>query len=107
MYARVFTAQIQTGKLDDVIRITHDSIIPAAKEQHGFKNLTLLIDRAANKAMIVSQWATEADRTASESNGFLREQLTKLGAFVAGPPTTERFELLARVVDCLCFSVVL
>lgn len=95
MYARVFSAQIQIGKLEDVIHLTQHSIIPAAKLQKGFKSLVLLTDPVTSKAMIVSQWATEADRTASESNGFLREQLAKLSAFVAGPPTTERF-----VVDC-------
>ena len=93
MYARVFTAHIQAGKLDDVTHVTQNSIIPAAEAQKGFKGLLLLTDPTTSKAMIVSQWATEADRTASESNGFLREQLAKLGAFVAGPPTTERFEI--------------
>ena len=93
MYARVFTAQIQTGKLDDVRHVTQNSIMPAAKTQKGFKGLLLLTDPTTSKAMIVSQWATEADRTASESNGFLQEQLAKLKSLVAGPPTTERFEI--------------
>ena len=93
MYARVFSAQIQVGKLDDVTRITQDSIIPAAKMQKGFKSLVLLTDPGTRKAMIVSQWATEADRIASETSGFLREQLAKLGVLVDGPPTTERFEV--------------
>jgi hypothetical protein len=58
--------------------------------------LLLLIDRSTYKAMIVSQWASEADRAASESNGFLREQLGKLAALLAGPPSTERFEISAH-----------
>jgi heme-degrading monooxygenase HmoA len=96
MYARVFSAQIQSGKLDDVTQLVQSSIIPAAKTQHGFKGLLLLTDPGTGKAMIVSQWATEADRAASENNGFLREQLAKLSAFVAGPPSTERFEISAH-----------
>ena len=93
MYARVFTAQIQAGKFDDVAQVTRNSIFPAAKTQSGFKGILLLTDATTSKVMIVSQWATEADRIASESNGFLREQLAKLGAFVASSPTTERFEI--------------
>ena len=96
MVARVFSAQIQSGKLDDFTHLVHDSIIPAAKAQHGFKGLVLLTDASTSKAMIVSQWASEADRAASESNGFLREQLAKLAFLVAGPPSTERFEISAH-----------
>ena len=96
MFARVFSAQIQSGKMDEVIQVVEGSIIPAAKTQAGFKGLVLLTDPNAGKAMIVSQWASEADRAASESNGFLREQLAKLGALVAGPPSTERFQISAH-----------
>jgi quinol monooxygenase YgiN len=96
MHARVFSAQIQPSKLDDVIQLVQNSIIPAAKAQGGFKDLILLVDSSTDKAMIVSQWASEADRAASESNGFLREQLAKLSAFVAGPPSTERFTISAH-----------
>ncbi len=43
--------------------------------------------------MIISLWESEATRSASETNGFLREQLAKLATVVVGPPTTERFEV--------------
>ncbi len=95
MFARVFTAQIQPDKINDIIALVQNSIIPAAKAQSGFVGLVFLTDAALGKVKLISQWATEADRTASENNGFLREQLAKLSAFVAGPPSTERF-----VVSC-------
>lgn len=91
MYARVFTAQLQAGKLDEAIHIVQDSIIPAAKAQKGFQQLFFLSDSNTGKCHIVSLWASEADRAASEASGFLREQLAKLAAVVAGPPSTERF----------------
>jgi heme-degrading monooxygenase HmoA len=96
MFARVFSAQVKAGELDTMSQLVESSIIPAANTQPGFKGLLFLIDRSAHKAMLVSQWASEADRAASESNGFLREQLGKLAALVAGPPSTERFEISAR-----------
>lgn len=95
MFARVFTAQIQPDKLDAMRQVVQDAVIPTAKTQAGFIGLLFLTDVMLGKVMIISQWATEADRAASESNGFLHEQLAKLSAFVSGPPTTERF-----VVDC-------
>ncbi len=95
MFARVFTAQVQPDNLSAMRQVVEYAVIPATRTQAGFIGLLFLTDAQLGKAMIVSQWATEADRTASESNGFLGEQLAKLGAFVAGSPTTERF-----VVSC-------
>ena len=95
MFTRVFTAQIQLDKFSAMRQVVQDAVIPAAKTQAGFIGLLFLTDAPLGKVMIVSQWATESDRAASESNGFLREQLAKLSVFVVGPPTTERF-----VVDC-------
>ena len=96
MYARVFSGQLQPDKIDEAIQIVQDSIVPAAQQQQGFKNLLWLVDRTTHKGMIISLWASEADRAASESNGFLREQIGKLAAVISGPPTTERFEVGAE-----------
>ena len=93
MYARVFSGQLQPGKLAEATRLVQESIIPVARQQQGFKDLLWFIDRNTGKGMIVSLWATEADRTASETNGFLHEQLAKLATVVVGQPTTERFEV--------------
>jgi hypothetical protein len=49
MYARVSIARSQLGKADEVIRIHRDSVVPAAKQQKGFKGLYLLTDRKTGK----------------------------------------------------------
>ncbi len=91
MYARTFTATFQAGKMDEVIRLVEESILPAAQQQPGFHHLYFLTDLGANKGTIISLWATEADRSAGENNGFLREQVAKLGELVAAPPSVDRF----------------
>jgi hypothetical protein len=93
MYARVFSGQLQPNKIEEATQLVQDSIIPVAQQQQGFKNLLWLIDRNTGKGMIISLWESEATRSASETNGFLREQLAKLATVVVGPPTTERFEV--------------
>ena len=42
MHARVVTIQTQLGKMEEAIRIYRDSLIPAAKEQKGFKRRTAI-----------------------------------------------------------------
>ena len=93
MYARTVTVQIQPGKLDEAIRIFRDSVVPAAKQQKGFKSIVLLTDRNTGKGLAIATWETEADMKANEASGYLREQLTKFGSVFAAPPVQEHFEV--------------
>ena len=95
MYARVFSAPFQPDKVDEAIRVVQELIVPVVKLQKGNKSVSFLVDAATGKGMIVTVWATDADRSASETNGFLREQLAKLAVLVAGPPSVERYEVAA------------
>ncbi len=91
--ARVVTVQIQPGKMDELISIYQDSIVPAAKEQEGFRHALLLSDADTGKAISVTVWETEADMQAGEASGYLREQMAKAAAGFAAPPTTEHYEV--------------
>jgi heme-degrading monooxygenase HmoA len=97
MYARVITVQIQPIRVDEAIRIYQDSVVPAAKQQKGFKNIWLLTDRKSGKGISVVLWETEADMIASETSGYLSAQLAKFGSFFTIPPITERYEVSVQV----------
>jgi heme-degrading monooxygenase HmoA len=96
MHARVTIVTVQPGKLDEAIKVSRDSIMPAAKKQKGFKEYLLLTDRNTGKGMTITLWNTEADMTAGESSGFYREQVAKAAPFFAGPPTLEHYEVSVR-----------
>ena len=49
MYARVTIGQFLPAKADDGIRIYRDSVVPAAKQQKGFKGFYVLTDRKTGK----------------------------------------------------------
>lgn len=98
MHARVVYTQVQSGKIDEAIRIYRDSVTPAAEKQKGFKGGYLLTDRATGKGISISLWETEADMKAGETGGYLQEQIAKFGALFAGPPIREGFEVSVHVV---------
>ena len=54
MHARVMTGLIQPGKMDEMIRIYRDSVMPTAKEQKGLKGGILLTDSNTNKIISIS-----------------------------------------------------
>ena len=96
MHARVSIATAQPGKIDDLIKVYRDSVLPAAKKEKGFKGLSLLTDRNTGKGMVISLWDTEADMTAMESSGYNREQSAKVIPLLAGTPTIEHYEVSVR-----------
>ena len=93
MYARVTTVQIQPGKIDDAIRIYQDSVVPAVKQQAGFRSTMLITDRASGKGMAITDWATEADLQANEASGYYQEQLAKFAPILAAAPVREVYEV--------------
>lgn len=65
MFARVVTVQTLPGRIEDVMSIFRDSIIPAARQQKGIRGGFLLVDRRTVTAQSVSLWDTEAEMLAS------------------------------------------
>ena len=93
MHARVTISMAQSGKIDEAISIVQDAIVPAAKQQKGFKGYLGLTDRNTGKNMTITLWETEADMTACEDSGYYREQLATVAQLLAEPPTIEHFEV--------------
>ena len=97
MHARVVTSQSQSGKQDEALAIVRDSIIPAARQQKGFKSYLGLTNRETGKNITITLWETEEDMTAGETTGYYQEQIAKVVPLLAGPPTTEHYEVTVQV----------
>ena len=93
MHAQVVRFQVQPGKADEAIAIFRDTVLPAARQQKGFKNAYLLIDRSTNMGIGFSLWESEADVAALAASGFYQEQVAKFAAIFAGPPEREVYEV--------------
>ena len=93
MYARVVTVQVQPDKLDETINLYEDSVLSAARQQKGFQNGMLLVDRNTGKGVSITLWETEADLAASESSGYFQAQIAKFASLFAGPPTRELYQV--------------
>src|SRR5436305_2809846 len=91
MFSRLVTLQLQPGKTEEAVRMYRDSVIPAAKKQHGFKGALLLTDASTGKVFSITEWETEADMKAGEASGYYQEQINKFGPMVTSTPTREGF----------------
>jgi heme-degrading monooxygenase HmoA len=94
MHARVVTCQIQLDKMDEVVAITQDSVMPAAKQQTGLKHFLALADRSTGKGLVITLWETEADMMASdEATEYYQEQAAKVMPLLDGSLTAENYEV--------------
>jgi len=96
MQDREVTIQTQPGKTEEAIRIYRDSVIPAAKQQKGFKSALLLTDPSTGKGISVTLWETEADQKACETSGYFQQQIAKFAAVFAGTPVLEAYVVSAQ-----------
>ena len=98
MYARVTLAQLQPGKVDELLQFLHVNVVPAAQAQQGFKGLLLLTDETTNKGIALGLWETEADLVASEaSGGYYQVKIARGVHFFAAPPVRETYRVNIQV----------
>ena len=94
MYVRAATVHIHPGKMQKVIDLHNDSLVPAAKAQMGWQGSYLMTDVSGSKILSITIWESETDMLASESSGgYLQEQVAKFDGVFAGSPSFEHYEL--------------
>jgi len=91
MHARVILGRVKLNKQDEAITIYKESVLPAAKQQKGFKGVHLLTDQDTSRFISITIWETENDMVAGESTGYLQEQLGKIATLFVGPPTIQHY----------------
>ncbi len=98
MYARVTTAYVQPGKVDELNQYSRETLVPIYPQQQGFKGALFLTDHSANKVMAITLWETEAEMAAGEAGtGYYREQLAKMAQLFASAPVREAYEVTIQV----------
>ena len=94
MHARVTIAQYHPGKADEGMQLYRESILPAARQQRGFKGALGLLDRSTGKGMSITLWETEADAQASgASSPYFQEQIAKVASLFVAAPVAETYEV--------------
>ena len=97
MYVRAANVSIRPGKMQEVIDLHNDSLIPAAKAQKGWQGSYLMTDAGGGKILSITVWESEADMLASESgSGYLQEQVARFDSVFAEPPNFSHYQLSAE-----------
>ena len=92
MFARLTIVQTKADKMDEAVKVSKESVVPAAKSQKGFVGARLLTE-PNGKGVFITFWDTEEDAIANEKSGYYQEQLAKFKDLFAAPPVHEGYEV--------------
>jgi heme-degrading monooxygenase HmoA len=90
-FSRIVMGTIEPDKHEEAFAIFTDKIIPAAREQEGFRGANLFSNPKTGKFISTTIWKTEEDMIASDENGYLNGQLDKVVKLMIEPPVIEHY----------------
>ncbi len=93
MYDRIVRSKFKPERLDEATKIMRESIIPAQKEQRGWKGTKVLLDREKSKITAIISWNTKEDALKVAQEGFMKNQMAKISPYLTGEPTIELCEV--------------
>ncbi len=94
MFARLTITRISPDRVDELVKRYKESVIPAAKQQKGYKGAQVLMDRKTGNGMAITFWESEEDAVANEKNRYYQEQVAKFITFFKKPPIREGYEVV-------------
>jgi heme-degrading monooxygenase HmoA len=93
MEARVVDLRVVPTEAREMVRIYRDSVLPAARYQHGFRGALLLTDDDTGLGISITLWETEEDRQEGEANGFYQEQIRKFSDLLTETPVRKHYNV--------------
>jgi len=93
MYAAVVSYKFRHDTMEEAVSIWRDSLLPIAKQQHGFKSGLLLTDPNTGKGIGIGLWEAEADASAFENSGLFKQLVAKFGDVLVEPPVREQYRV--------------
>ena len=90
-YSRVIMGKVEPVKIDEAFAIFTDDIIPAAKEQPGYRGANLFTNPQTGQFISTTVWKTEEEMISSDKSGYLKDQLDKVAVLLTEPPVIEHY----------------
>jgi heme-degrading monooxygenase HmoA len=93
MEARVVDLRVVPTEAREMVRIYRDSVLPAARHQHGFRGALLLTNDDTGLGISITLWETEEDRQEGEANGFYQAQIGKFSDLLTETPVRKHYNV--------------
>jgi len=77
----------------EAVRIYQERVLPAAREQEGFRGAWMQTDPDTGEGLSISLWNSEDEMHASEASGFYNRKLSELDALFISTPVRKHYEV--------------
>lgn len=91
MYARVNATEWNPERVEEGMRLTEDTIIPAYQKCEGFRGYILLTEPSGDKAMAITMWDTEEQMESSAA--IARAMVGELRGILRAPPAAQNYDV--------------
>jgi len=96
MFARVTIVHVKKDQIDAAIKLSKDSVIPAAQSQKGFRGAQLFTE-PSGKGMFITFWDNIGHAVDNEQSGYYQEQLAKFKEIFDAPPYHEGYNVALSI----------
>ena len=97
MHARVVDLRMRPVETREMVRVYREEVVPAAREQGGFKGAMLLTDPDTGIGISITLWETAAEREAAVDGGFYDEKIDKFAALLTETPVRRHYDVSMMV----------
>ena len=96
MHARVVIMEMLPIDVKEAVRTYQDRVVPAGREQEGFRGAWMLTDPETGEGLSISLWESTDDMRASEESGFHHRELDELEGFFVNAPVRKHYEVSVK-----------
>jgi hypothetical protein len=95
LYARLNETKWNPERVEEGIKLTEKTIIPAYEKHPGFRGYFLLTDPSGDGAVAITMWDSEENRESSA--GIAKAMIGELKGILRAPPETKNYEVMFNV----------
>ena len=96
MHARVVIMEMLPIDVREAVRTYRERVVPAGREQEGFRGAWMLTDPETGEGMSISLWDSTADMHAIEESEFHHRELGELEDFFISAPVRKHYEVSVK-----------
>jgi quinol monooxygenase YgiN len=86
--------KVNPSKFDEAFALFTEDIIPAAREQEGFRGANLFTKPQTGQFISATIWKSEEEMISSDKSGYLKKQLEKVTSLLTEPLVIEHYNVL-------------
>ena len=96
MYARVTNGVVLSGKMDELVSLVNEGLVPEVRKQPGSQGMLLLTDIGTGRSISISLWDSKEAMMDGETNEFVADQISKVLPLLEDVPSIRNFRVSAR-----------